>query len=64
MRRFIVAVALFISLFAAGCEAWQANRSSQAVDIDPFAVGSGSPVFQPSNAPGFINGQPQDMRTR
>jgi hypothetical protein len=64
MRRFVPLAALLISLFATGCSGWQANRSSQAVDINPFALGTGNPVIQPSNAPGFINGQPQDMRTR
>ena len=52
-------------LFLAGCSGvWQANSASQAVDINPAALGTGNPVFTPSNAPGFINGEPQNLKTR
>jgi hypothetical protein len=65
MRSSLVAVALlFLLVGASGCLAWQANKSSQAVGIDPFAMGSGESVFKPSNAPGYVNGDAQDMRTR
>jgi hypothetical protein len=65
MRGLLIAVALLCLLVCAGgCMAWQANKSSQAVDIDPFAIGSGEPVFKPSNGPGYINGDAQDMRTK
>ena len=64
MRRGLAVAAVWLSLGAGGCTAWQANKSSQAVDIDPFALGTGNPVIQPSNGPGFVDGQPQDLRTR
>lgn len=54
---------LVLLLFGNGCT-WQANRASQAVDIDPFAIGSGEPVVRPSNSYGYIDGQAQDMRSK
>src|SRR5262245_48870282 len=65
MRRLLAAATLLLALFAAagGC-AWQANRGSQAVDINPLALGSGDPVISPSNAFGYSNGEAMDMRTR
>jgi len=56
MRHILAVATVLISLFAGGCEGWQANRSSEAVDIGPG--------IQPANGPGFMNGQPQDLRTR
>jgi hypothetical protein len=65
MRRFLAAAALLLPLAGAGgCSPWLANKGSQAADIDPFAVGSGQPVFQPSNALGYSDGIPTDMRTK
>ncbi len=54
-------VALLIVLFVSGCT-WQANSSSDAVEINPLSYGSGTPVIQLSNAPGYENGQPYDRR--
>jgi len=62
MRSAIVAALLF--LFAGGCEGWQANRSSQAVDINQNAIGTGRPAMQPASGAGFMDGQPQNMRSR
>jgi hypothetical protein len=65
MRDFLAAVALTLSLLGlSGCADWQANKSSQAVDFNPFAIGSGEPVFTPSNDNRYVNGEPLDMRTR
>ena len=65
MRYFVAVAVLFLSLTCLeGCTwQWQANKSSEAVDINPFA-GPGEPVISPSNGPGYMNGVPQDMRTR
>ena len=60
MRRFWALLLLTL----AGCSGWQPTRGSQAVDVDPWAIGAGGQAITPSNAPGFINGEPQDMRTR
>jgi hypothetical protein len=64
MRHALAVAALPFALALAGCAGWQANKGSQAVDINPFAAGTGEPVIRPSNGPGFMDGQPQDMRTR
>lgn len=64
MRCFVVVMTVLISLSAAGCFTWQANNGSQAVDVNPLAYGSGAPVIQLSNAPGYMNGQPFDMRSK
>jgi hypothetical protein len=65
MRRLGAVAALLIFLAGAGCSwTWQANKSSQAVDVHPLAVGSGDPVFTLSNGPGYMNGDPQDARTK
>jgi hypothetical protein len=64
MLRILAVAALLLPLAGTGCSAWQANSGSQAVDIDPFAVGSGRAVFSPSNEPGYINGDPQDVRSK
>jgi hypothetical protein len=63
MRGTWTAVALILSLLG-GCADWQANKSSQAVDINPFAFGSGDSVFTPSNDNRYMNGDAQDMRSR
>lgn len=62
-RIFAVLIAV-LPVFASGCGGWQANNASQAVDINPFNWGSGSPVFSPSNSPGYTDGMAQDMRRR
>ena len=59
----IIALWALLLLFAPGCT-WQANHASQAVDVDPFAFGSGQAVFSPANGPGYMSGEAQDMRTR
>jgi hypothetical protein len=66
MRRGLwVAGALTLLLLSTtGCTDWQASKSSQAVDVNPFAIGSGEPVVAPSNDNRYINGEPLDMRTR
>jgi len=63
MRCLVMMMALLVTLFAIGCT-WQANQSSTAVEINPYNYGSGSPVIQPSNAPGYMNGQAVDMRSK
>jgi hypothetical protein len=63
MRSLLCLLASLVAL-TGGCASWQANRGSQAVDFDPFALGSGESALRPSNGPGFINGDAQDMRTR
>jgi hypothetical protein len=66
MFRILAALALLLPLVAGGCSfgPWQANNASQAVDINPWALGSGQSVFSPANGPGYINGEAQDMRRR
>lgn len=64
MRRFVIISMLLLALAAIGCCTWQANQSSTAVDVNPFNYGSGTPVVQPSNAPGYLNGQAFDMRSK
>jgi hypothetical protein len=66
MLRILVAVTLFLPVIGAcGCSwNWQANHASEAVNINPFAAGSGEPAFTPANSPGYINGEPQDMRSK
>ncbi len=65
MRGTWTAIALILSVLGtSGCADWQANKSSQAVDINPFAIGSGESVFTPSNDNRYVNGDAQDMRSR
>jgi hypothetical protein len=66
MFRILAAMALLLPFVAGGCSfgPWQASNASQAVDINPWAFGSGQPVFSPSNGPGFLNGEAMDMRSR
>ena len=61
MLRIFAVVALLLPFAAVGCT-WQANNASQAVEYNPFGIGSGQSVFGPANGPGFINGESQDMR--
>jgi hypothetical protein len=67
MRRLLTAAPFLLSLTGvcgcAGWSGWQANKGSQAVDFDLGAVGSGQSAITPSNAPGYMNGMPQDMRS-
>jgi hypothetical protein len=63
MFRILAALALLLPFMVAGCT-WQANHASQAVEVNPFAIGSGQAVFSPANGPGYINGEAQDMRRR
>jgi hypothetical protein len=64
MRRVVAVAAVLTSLFAVGCAGWQANKGSQAIDIDPTAIGTADPVIQPSNGGGFVHGEPLNMRTK
>jgi hypothetical protein len=65
MRRVLTAAVLLLPFAGAGgCAAWQANKGSQAVDINPLAVGSGEPVISPSNSYGYLDGVPLDMRSK
>jgi hypothetical protein len=65
MFRILAVVLLLLPLTVTGCSStWQANRASQAVDINPLAILSGQPVLSPANGPGYINGEALDMRRR
>ena len=64
MPRLLAAVLLLVLLAGSGGCTWQANRGSQAVDINPGAIGSGESVFTPSNSFGNVNGESLDMRTK
>jgi len=59
MRRLLTVAALLLLVSAGGCT-WQANNASQAVDIDPWC----NPVVTPANGSGYVDGAPQDMRTK
>jgi len=59
----LAVIAVRLPFIAGGCT-WQANNASQAVDINPFAIGSGEQVVSPANSFGYVNGVPQDMRNR
>jgi hypothetical protein len=50
-------------VLSGGCT-WQANKGSDAVEINPLNYGSSTPMIQLSNAPGYMNGQAFDMRSR
>jgi hypothetical protein len=64
MLRHLVGVMLLLLLsILTGCS-WQASNASQAVDFNPFAIGSGQQVFSPSNSYGYVNGEAMDMRSR
>src|SRR5262249_2278086 len=63
LRPLAVATLVLVLAGACGCT-WQANRGSQAVDINPFALGSRDPVISPSNSYGYSNGEALDMRTK
>ncbi len=56
-------IAVWLVVCAGGCT-WQANKGSDAVEINPLNYGSANPVVQLSNAPGYMNGQAFDMRSR
>jgi hypothetical protein len=60
MRRVLTVAALLLLLVYAGGCTWLANSASQAVDIDPWS----NPVVTPANGPGYVDGAPQDMRTK
>jgi hypothetical protein len=65
MLRLLTAFALLLPIVASGCSyIWQANKSSEAVDISPFNWGSGQSVFSPANSFGYSNGEAMDARTR
>ena len=56
----ILAVVMLVLLVASGCT-FQANNSSEAVTFDPAEFGRGQ-VISPANGPGYMNGEPMDMR--
>ena len=64
MVRVLAVVLVVCPLLCAGGCAWQANSGSQAVDINPLAMFSGDSVFNPASGPGYMDGQPMDMRTK
>jgi hypothetical protein len=49
MFRILAVLTLLLPLVATGCSSWQANSSSQAVDINPGAFGTGQSVFTPAS---------------
>ena len=57
-RPFLLLIFALTPVFASGCAGctWQANSGSQAVEYTP---GQG---LAPANGPGFIDGEPLDMR--
>ena len=67
MYRTLAILTLLIPLTGVGgCTfgPWQANNGSQAVEVNPWAWGSGQSVVSPANGPGYFNGDAMDMRTR
>jgi hypothetical protein len=62
MKYLVAWIGLLIALSVSGCT-WQANRGSDAVDINPFAYGSDTPVIELSKWQGYSNGQ-EGLRLR
>ena len=62
MLRILAVVMVLLLFVAAGCS-WQANSGSQAVEVNPFAWGSGRQVVSPENGYGYVDGEPLDART-
>jgi hypothetical protein len=60
MIRILAVVTLLCPLIAVGCT-FQPNTASQAVTVNPFAIGSGQ-VVSPANSPGYVDGAPMDAR--
>ena len=60
MLRILAVIAILLPFAVGGCT-WQANNASEAVTVNPFAAGSGQ-VISPANGPGYMNGEPMDMR--
>ncbi len=60
MLRILAMVTLLIPFVAGGCT-YQANNASQAVSVNPFALGSGQ-VISPANDRYYMIGEPMDMR--
>jgi hypothetical protein len=58
MKYLVVRIGLLIAFSVSGCT-WH----SEAVDMNPFEYGSGSPVVQPSNWQAYSNGQ-EGLRIR
>jgi len=63
MRSVFAITLVWVMLAATGCT-WQANNGSDAVEINPLKYGTGNPIVQLSNAPGYMNGQAFDMRPK
>lgn len=63
MHRILAVVVLLLPFVAGGCS-WQANSGSQAVEVNPFAWGSGEQVVSPANSFGCVNGEPLDTRSK
>ena len=65
MRGTLAAVAVLLFLLGmSGCTDWQASKGSQAVDINPFAIGSAESVLTPSNDNRYMNAEALDTRNR
>jgi hypothetical protein len=66
MLRILGTATLLLSLYGVGgCDTiWQANNASQGVEFNSSKVGTGEPAFTPADTYGFINGEPQDMRSK
>jgi hypothetical protein len=63
MKYLVVLIGLLIALSVSGCFTWQANRGSDAVDINPLALGSDTPAIQPTTWQGYSNGR-EGLRLR
>ena len=50
MFRILAVLALLLPFIAGGCT-FQANNASQAVDFNPFAIGSGQSMLSPASGP-------------
>jgi hypothetical protein len=55
----IISVMPLVLCGCAGCQ--PGGSGSQAVDVNPFAAGTGQ-VVTPANGPGYMDGEPMDMR--
>jgi hypothetical protein len=63
VRRFVALWAAVALGLVGGCGTFW-NKGSQALDVNPLAIGSGAPVVTPANDNRFWNGEPMDLRTK